>query len=150
MLRKELKLTEGRSYDAELLEQDAPPDRQVPTARSASSTTGGAYVAGQSDPDYLHIDAQHDRPPAARQGRAGLLRSTRASRSASASIRVKGNYKTQDKVILRDMRFAPGELYNAGELQDAKERLTATRRTSTTSASRPSATTPTTATCWSR
>ena len=40
-------------------------------------------------------------------------------------IIVKGNAKVQDKVVLREMRVRPGQLYNAGELQDATDRIRA-------------------------
>src|SRR5262249_21078670 len=41
-------------------------------------------------------------------------------------ILVRDNTKTQDKVVLRELRVVPGQLYNSGELQDAEERLKAT------------------------
>src|SRR5439155_25797586 len=39
---------------------------------------------------------------------------------------IKGNGKTQDKVILREMRLSPGQLYNSAEIADATDRLRAT------------------------
>jgi outer membrane protein insertion porin family len=38
-------------------------------------------------------------------------------------ILVKGNSRSQDKLVLREMRVQPGEMYNSGALQDATERL---------------------------
>jgi outer membrane protein insertion porin family len=42
-------------------------------------------------------------------------------------IRVRGNEKIQEKVFLREMRVAPGQLYNSGEIQDAQDRIRNTR-----------------------
>lgn len=39
---------------------------------------------------------------------------------------IKGNTRTQDKVILREMHVSPGQLYNSGEIQDAIERIKGT------------------------
>ena len=41
-------------------------------------------------------------------------------------ILVKGNEKTQDKVILREMRLSPGQVYNSAEIADAQDRLRGT------------------------
>jgi len=38
-------------------------------------------------------------------------------------IIVKGNSRTQDKVVLREMRIQPGQRYDSGALQDAQDRL---------------------------
>jgi outer membrane protein assembly complex protein YaeT len=39
---------------------------------------------------------------------------------------VKGNDRTQDKVVLREVRVEPGQLYNSYEIQRAQERIRAT------------------------
>jgi outer membrane protein insertion porin family len=120
-LRKELKLTEGQFYDAERLERDR---RKIVKAYSPFGFIypGGAYVPGQSDPDYLYIDARHTVHQ--QPGETDLVYSIHEGKPFRVGqIRIKGNYKTKDNVILRDMRFAPGELYNASELRDAQERL---------------------------
>jgi outer membrane protein insertion porin family len=123
VLRKELKLTEGQFFDAERLEQDR---RRIVKSYSPFGFIypGGAYVAGQSDPDYLYIDARHTVHQ--QPGETDLVYSVHEGKPFRVGqIRIKGNYKTKDNVILRDMRFAPGELFNASELRDAQERLKA-------------------------
>jgi outer membrane protein insertion porin family len=47
---------------------------------------------------------------------------TRASRSRSADPAARQR-RTQDKVILRDLRLSPGDVYDSGKVQDATERL---------------------------
>jgi len=122
-LRKNLKLYEGQFYDAERLERDR---RNIVKAYSPFGYIypGGAYVAGQSDPDYLYIDARHTVHQ--QPGETDLVYSIHEGKPFHVGqIRIKGNYKTKDNVILRDMRFAPGELFDASELRDAQERLKA-------------------------
>lgn len=38
-------------------------------------------------------------------------------------ILIKGNEKTQDKVVLREMHMYPGQVYDSAEVQDAEDRL---------------------------
>ena len=38
-------------------------------------------------------------------------------------ILIRGNSKTQDKVILREMHLRPGQVYDSSEVQDAQDRL---------------------------
>ncbi len=38
-------------------------------------------------------------------------------------ILIKGNEKTQDKVMLREMHMYPGQVYDSAEVQDAEDRL---------------------------
>lgn len=120
-LRKNLKLTEGRFWDEETLQRDK---KQV---IKAYSPLGYIYeqpsVASEQNPDYLDITTQHvfTKQP----GKVDLVYVIREGRPFHVGeIRPKGNYKTQDKVIVREFRqMGPGSLYNSGEVQDATDRL---------------------------
>jgi outer membrane protein insertion porin family len=120
-LRNLLKLTEGRPFDAELLERDV---RRIVKAYSPFGFIyqQGGFDPRLSDPDYLYVDAKrvYQQEP----GAIDLVYSIHEGKPFRVGqIRVNGNTKTKDNVILRDMRFAPGELFDAAELRDAAERL---------------------------
>lgn len=122
-LRKQLTLTEGEFFDGDKLERDR---RRIVKAYSPFGFIhqAGAFDPRTDDPDYLYIDARrvlHQKP-----GEIDLVYKVHEGRPFRVGqIRVKGNYKTKENVILRDMRFAPGELYDAAELRNAVERLRA-------------------------
>ena len=123
-LRKDLKLKEGMYYDAETVERDV---RQIV---NAYSPFGYIYVQpgqpGGADPDYLHIAP--DTVVREQPGRLELVYQVREGKPFRLDrIIVKGNNKSQDKLVLREFRnFAPGSVYNSGAVQDAVERLRAT------------------------
>ena len=122
-LREELKLTEGQFFDAEKLERDR---RRIVKSYSPFGYIyqPGGFVPGQSDADYLYVDAR--RTLQQQPGEIDLVYAIHEGKPFRVGqIRVKGNYKTKENVILRDMRFAPGELFDAAELRDAEERLRA-------------------------
>ena len=73
----------------------------------------------------------------------------KASRSASGGSSSRATRETQDKVVLREMRIAPGQLYNSARCR-TRPSGSAARRTSPASRSRRSATTRMSATCSSR
>ncbi|HEY7090648.1 MAG TPA: BamA/TamA family outer membrane protein, partial [Tepidisphaeraceae bacterium] len=120
-LRRNMKLKEGMAYDNDLLQRDI---RQIVRAYSPY---GFIYQQpGQSqDPDFLRIDTH---PVFRREpGHVELVYDISEGKPFKLGrIIIRGNNKTQDKVILREMRMAPGQLYNSSEVQDAVDRLRGT------------------------
>jgi outer membrane protein insertion porin family len=129
-LRKNLKTVEGRFYDQEGIRRD------VRAVVRAYSPYGFIYQPGEQDreraKDYLQINPQ---PIFRREaGTVGLVYDINEGRKFNVGrIRVRGNERIQDKVFLREMRVAPGQLYNSGELQDAVDRIRNTRLVSNVS-----------------
>lgn len=125
-LRKTLRLTEGRPFDRKVLEADK---RRVLKAYSPFGfihEPGGYNPAMGSNPDYLYIDARTvvGREP----GPVDIIYSIHEGKPFRVGrIITRGNSKTKDNVIIRDVRLAPGELFNAAELRNASERLQARR-----------------------
>jgi outer membrane protein insertion porin family len=118
-LRKDLKVAEGDAYDSDLVQRDV---RQMVRAYSPF---GYIYDPDSTDPSYLRID-----PRTVFTSEPGHMileydisegRPFRLGR-----VIVKGNTRTMDKVILREMHVSPGELYNSGEIADAVDRLKGT------------------------
>jgi outer membrane protein insertion porin family len=118
-LREGLRLREGMTFDGDILQRD------IRAIVRAYSPFGFIYQPQSPDPDYLRIDA---RPIfGAQPGTVELVYDVSEGRPFRVGrIIPRGNSRTQDKVVLREMRVAPGQLYNSGELQDAVERLRAT------------------------
>lgn len=123
-LRARMKLLEGRPFDDELLQRD------VRAIVRAYGPFGYIYQPDSNDPDYLRIGT--NRGPVRRvyqrdAGKVELLYSIREGKPFRVGrIIPKGNVRSQEKLILREMRFAPGELYDAGEVADATDRLRST------------------------
>lgn len=119
-LRKNLKLVEGIPYDNDLLQRD------IKQIVRAYSPLGFIYQPLSTDPDYLRIET---RPVFRRQaGRVELVYEISEGKPFRLGrIIIKGNTKTQDKVVLREMQMAPGQLYDSAEVSDAVERLQGTR-----------------------
>ncbi len=115
-LRARMKLLEGQPYDNELQTRD------VREMVRAYSPFGFIYQPQSDDPDYLRIDA---RPVFLEEpGKVELVYTINEGKPFRVGqVIVKGNYKSKDKIVLRDLRFAPGDLYDAGKVQDAQERL---------------------------
>lgn len=125
-LRKQLKLTEGMPFDQDIIQRDI---RQMVRAYSPY---GYIYQPYSDNPDYLHI-GRREYPYGVKvifQQEPGIVELVYEISEGKpfhlGRILVKGNAKTQDKVVLREMRVAPGQLYNSGEIQDATDRLRAT------------------------
>ena len=123
-LRKNLKLVEGRYYDADAMRRD------VRSIVRAYSPFGFIYQPNEPDreraKDYLQVNPQ----PVLRKeaGTVGLVYDISEGKPFKIGrIRVRGNARVQDKVFLREMRVAPGQLYNSGEIQDAQDRMRGTR-----------------------
>jgi outer membrane protein insertion porin family len=120
-LRQNLRLREGMPYDADVVQRD------VRSIVRAYSPLGYIYQPQLTnpDPDYLQVEPRQvfGREP----GRVELVYDISEGKSFRVGrVIVKGNSRTQDKVVLREMRVVPGQLYNSAELQDAVERLRAT------------------------
>lgn len=118
-LRKNLKLVEGLPYDNEVLQRD------VREMVRVYSPLGFIYLPQATDSTYLTIDPQ---PVFRREaGRVELVYQISEGKPYRiGNIVMRGNSKTQDKVILRELQFAPGQLYNSGAVADAVERLRGT------------------------
>jgi len=118
-IRARIKLNEGRFYDNELLQRDV---REIVRAYSPF---GYIYQPGSTDPDYLNINTKTVFRREA--GKVELVYEINEGRPFRLGrVLVKGNAKTQDKVILREMRVAPGQLYDSAEISDATDRLRGT------------------------
>ena len=122
-LRKNLKMVEGRPFDNDVLQRDV---REVVRAYSP---LGYIYQPQSTDPNYLRI-GQGDNPVKLvfqrDAGKVDLVYDISEGKPFRVGrILVRGNSKTQDKVVLRELRVSPGQLYNSGELRDAEDRLKA-------------------------
>jgi outer membrane protein insertion porin family len=120
-LREGLNLVEGAPYDQDLVRRDT---RQIVRAYSPRG-----FINNPADPnppeEYLQI---HERRIfKAQPGHLELIYDIHEGRPFRLGrILVKGNTKTQDKVVLREMRVQPGQLYNSAEIQTATDRIRAT------------------------
>jgi outer membrane protein insertion porin family len=131
-LRKSMKMLEGSSFDKDVQ------DRDIREIVRDYSPYGFIYAAPSAldeaypHPEYLHINS---RPLFKNEpGHIDLVYDiSEGNRFFVGRIFVKGNAKTQDKVVLRELRFAPGQLYNSAEVADALDRLKGTPYFSTVS-----------------
>ena len=123
-LREKLKLTEGQPFERDRLDRDK---RRV---LEAYSPLGFIYEPGPyspasgGNPDYFYIDVRpgFDQQP----GPVDLVYAIHEGKPFRfGRVIVKGNSKTKDNVVLREMRFGPGQLFNSAGLRDAQERLRA-------------------------
>jgi outer membrane protein insertion porin family len=122
-LRPLMKLQPGMFYDAETEQRD------VNQIVKSYSPFGFIYAQpgspGQADPDYLRIQPQQVflKEP----GRIELLFNVKEGKPFRVGrIIVRGNDKSQDKLVLREFRaFVPGQVYDSGKVQDALERVKA-------------------------
>jgi len=123
-LHEGLKLNPGSFWDHDLIERD------IKELVKDYSPYGFIYQGPTADPksynqDYLHIEPR----PVFRKETAKVDLVYEISEGKPFNlgrILVKGNYKTQDKLVLREMRMAPGQLYNSAEVQRAVDRLRGT------------------------
>lgn len=115
-LRHDLKLVEGIDYDNDLVQRD------IRTMVKSFSPFGFIYQPGSSDPNYLKIDSH----PVFRSepGHVELVYDISEGRPFRlGQIIPRGNTRTMDKVILREMHLTPGQLYNSSEVADSVDRL---------------------------
>ena len=117
-LRRGLRMTAGQPFDAENAQRDI---RQIVREYSPF---GFIYESRPqfSNPDYLRIE-----PRQVFHREAGTLdliyQISEGKPFRIGRILVKGNARTQDKVILRELRIAPGQMYNSAELADGLDRV---------------------------
>ncbi len=118
-LRTGLKLVEGVPYDTELMQRD------IRRLVKDYGPTGQIYLPQTQDPEYLQIEAK---PVFGREpGSLELRYSVREGRPFRiGNILVRGNSRTQEKVVLREMRIAPGEKYDSSRVEEAQRRLQGT------------------------
>ncbi|MCS7033419.1 MAG: outer membrane protein assembly factor BamA [Phycisphaerae bacterium] len=123
-LRSRMKLLEGQTYDEEILRRDV---REIVRAYSPF---GFIYQPQSTDPNFLQIGTANEPAKKIFRRDAGTVELVYDIREGKpfklGRIIIKGNSRTQDKVILREMKMSPGELYNSGAVQDATERLRGT------------------------
>ena len=120
-LRKNLKLTEGRVYEQELTRRDI---RQIVRAYSPY---GYIYLANDLNPDEAYMRVTEERIFRRDAGKVEVVYNIHEGRPFQLGrVIVKGNAHTQDKVIVREIRVAPGQLYNSYEIQRAQDRIRAT------------------------
>ncbi len=123
-IRKSLKMVEGRFWDSDSLKRDV---RQIVRAYSP---LGYIYLPTETDETKAKQYLQVRPEPLLRReaGTVGLVYEISEGKPFHIDrIRIRGNEKIQDKVFLREMRVAPGQLYNSGELLDAVDRMKSTR-----------------------
>lgn len=118
-LRGLFKLTPGMFFDEEIVQRDT---KQIV---NAYSPFGYIYLPNSQDEDYLRIETKQ--VYLAQPGKVDLVYQIHEGKPFKlGSIYVRGNHKSQDKLVLREFRnVAPGSLYNSGEVQDALERIKA-------------------------
>ena len=119
-LRVAVKDVEGIPYDKEVIDND------VKEMVKAYSKAGGFIYQEQPgiqpNPEYLHIYPQHYFEREA--GKVRLVYDISEGKEfRQGRILIKGNAKTQDKVILRELRMRPGQVYNSAAVQDAEDRM---------------------------
>jgi outer membrane protein insertion porin family len=118
-LLERLKLVPGEGFDNEILQRDV---REIVRAYSPF---GFIYYPQSQSPDYRRVNARQIFRKEA--GKVELQYTISEGKPFKLGrVIVKGNTKTQDKVVLREMRVAPGQQYNAAEVQDATDRLRGT------------------------
>ena len=114
--RAQIRTVEGKPYNQESL------DRDLRRMIDLYSPFGLIYDPNQADPDYLQIK------PTPRfklePGKVDLVYDISEGKPFNVgNIDVRGNTRTQQKVILREFRVAPGEKYNSTAVRRANERL---------------------------
>ena len=116
-LRQNFKLTPGMFWDQDLVTHDT---KQIV---QSYSPLGYIYLQGSTDEDYLRVDPKQVflKEP----GKVELIYSIHEGKPFKlGTIYVRGNHKSQDKLVLREFRdISPGALYNSGAVTDATERL---------------------------
>lgn len=118
-LREEMKMQEGQYYDQDRIRRD------IRAIVRAYSPLGRIYLPQETDPDYLTI--KDERYFSREPGKVELVYNISEGKPFRiGQIIVKGNAKTQDKVVLRELRVTPGQLYDAEQLRKAVDRLKAT------------------------
>jgi outer membrane protein insertion porin family len=119
-LRGSLKDVEGIPYDKEVIDKDV-------QAMVKDYSKAGGYIYEEQpgimpNPEYLQIVSKpYFEKEAGKVRLVYLLNEGKQFRLER--ILIKGNSKTQDKVILRELRMRPGQVYDSAAVQDAEDRL---------------------------
>jgi outer membrane protein insertion porin family len=126
-LRQNLNMVEGKYFDAEVMQRD------VKEMVKDYSPLGYIYDPQENDParnaDYLKIGNPNQPYPATvimhmQPGTVDLVYNISEGKPFRIGrIIPKGNSRSQDKLVLREMHVSPGQLYNSGEIEDAIDRL---------------------------
>ena len=119
-LRGDLKVTPGRPWDADTIERD------VRSIVRAYSPFGFVYQPDLDvpNPDYLAVSPR--RLFVSEPGKFDLIYDIHEGKPFHMGrVIVKGNDKSQQKIVLREMRVTPGQLYNSSALNEATDRLKA-------------------------
>jgi outer membrane protein insertion porin family len=119
-LRKGLKDVEGAPYDQEVVDNDV--RAMVKTYSKAGGFIYQEKPGIQPNPEYLQIKSLTYFEKEAGKIRL-VYQISEGKQFRSGRILIKGNSKTQDKVILREMHVRPGQQYDSSEVQDAEDRL---------------------------
>lgn len=118
--RKSIRDVEGVPYDKDVIDND------VREMVKDYSKAGGFIYQEQpgipGNPEYLHIDPQTFFEKDVGKVRL-VYEISEGKQFRQGRILIKGNSKTQDKVILRELHLRPGQVYNSSEIQDAQDRL---------------------------
>ncbi len=115
-LRELVRLQPGMAWDSDRIERD------VQEILEAYGPFGFIYQPRSNDPDYLRISPE----PVFRlePGRVELVyRISEGKPFNVGNVLVRGNTRSREKVVLRELRLAPGELYNSATLRDGARRL---------------------------
>jgi outer membrane protein insertion porin family len=106
-LEKQLKMTTGKTF--------------TPTAMSADQKALGDYYGARG---YLDTDVRPIRAPNVETGRIDLTYAIREGElTYIEKIDIRGNSKTKDKVIRRELAVHPGEIYNTVRVDRSVDRL---------------------------
>lgn len=120
-LRDGLNLVEGGAYDQDLVKRDI---RQIV---KDYSPLGFIYNPNDPNPPEEYLQIRERRVFKAEPGHMELVYDIHEGRPFRLGrIIVKGNTKTQDKVVLRELRVQPGQLYDSATIQQAQDRIRAT------------------------
>ena len=106
-LREKLKLVPGEPFSQERLFQD--------TAAIQSSYFAKGYMAASVEPSTV-LNSKTNRVDIGYQVEEGSV-------STAGQILIRGNVKTRDLVIRRELRISPGERFDGEKLRRSKERL---------------------------
>ncbi|MGD1018816.1 MAG: outer membrane protein assembly factor BamA [Verrucomicrobiia bacterium] len=106
-LEKQLKMTAGRTF--------------TPTGMSADQKALSDYYGARG---YLDTDVRPIRAPNVETGRIDMTYAIREGElTYIEKIEIRGNAKTKDKVIRRELAVHPGEIYNTVRVDRSVERL---------------------------
>lgn len=115
-LRKALRTQVGDPYDSERVRRD------VRELVRLYSPLGFIFEEQSNDPDYLRITPRT--VFAMTPGEVEVVFDIEEGKPFRVGeILPRGNVRTQDKVVLRELRLAPGDVFNSAAVLDAEERL---------------------------